>query len=215
MPEEAVGREKVSKLNAYCKARGATINAAALAAYYRVLARSIGPSALDSLEVPIMIDMRRYLSSRDFASLSNLASTTITRLRQREGESFEETLLHAKALMDDLKRRSLGLGGYLKMSLLFSLVGGERASALMKLGLRHPLICMTNIGEIDAKRLAFEGTAVVSAYICGSIKHKPHFQMALSGFDGTITLSTNLYGNAEDRRRTDAFLSEVEAQLSV
>jgi NRPS condensation-like uncharacterized protein len=72
---------------------------------------------------------------------------------------------------------------------------------------------MTNIGELDAKRLSFEGADVASAYVCGSIKYKPHFQLALSGFDGTITLSSNLYGSPRDRELVDAFLAEVEDEL--
>jgi NRPS condensation-like uncharacterized protein len=210
-----VDRDKVAALKAYCKARGATLNDAALAACYRALARAIGPAALEGLEFPIMIDMRRYLPSREFGALRNLASTAITRLGQREGESFEETLSKAKSLMDDLKGRRIGLGGCLKMSLLFSLFREESAVKLLRLGLRHPLVCMTNLGEIDSRRLAFEGTPVASAYACGSIKHKPHFQLALSGFDGTITLSSNLYGNAEDKRRVESFLAEVEGELDV
>jgi NRPS condensation-like uncharacterized protein len=218
-----IDRGKVAALKEYCKARGATLNDAALAAYYRVLARTLGlrparaagPSALERLELPIMIDMRRYLPSREFEALSNLASTAITRLRQGEGESFEETLAKAKKLMDKLKKKRIGLGGYLKMSLLFSLFSERTAVALLRRGLRNPLICMTNIGDLDARKLTFEGTAVTSAYVCGSIKHKPHFQLALSGFDGTITLSSNLYGNLEDRRRVDAFLADVEETLDL
>jgi NRPS condensation-like uncharacterized protein len=210
-----MSRERISRLKAYCKARGATINDAALAAYYRVLARYIGPPALDGLEVPIMIDMRRYLKDKRFDALRNLASTTVTRLKMEPGETFDQTLKKAKVLMDRLKRSHLGLGGYIKVWLLFGLSGERRAFRLMQHGLRHPLICMTNIGEIDATRLRFEGTAVVSAYVCGSIKHKPHFQIALSGFDGTITLSSNLYGTPQDRKRIDAFLSEVENELDL
>jgi NRPS condensation-like uncharacterized protein len=206
---------KVARLKDYCKTRGATLNDAALAAYYRVLARTIGSSALKDLELPIMIDMRRYLPSREFRALCNLASTTITRLRQREGESFEDSLSKAKALMDVLKEKRIGVGGFLKMSLLFSLCGESRARRLLRIGLVHPLICMTNIGEIDSRRLAFEGTPVVSAYVCGSIKHKPHFQMALSGFDGSLTLSSNLYGSEEDERRVEAFLASVEEELDL
>jgi NRPS condensation-like uncharacterized protein len=211
----AIGREETAALKAYCRSRGATINDAALAAYYRVLARTIGPSALSSLEVPVMIDMRRHLSARSFDALCNLASTTVTRLKMRDGEGFEETMAKAKALMDGLKARSLGLGGYMKLSLLFSLFGPEGAQRLLRLGLKHPLICMTNVGELDAGRLRFEGCPVESAYLCGSIKYKPHFQMALSGFDGTITLSSNLYGSGEDRERVEAFLAEAAAELSV
>jgi len=210
-----VDRGKVARLKTYCKERGATINDAALAAYYRVLVRYIGPAAAEGLEVPVMIDMRRYLKDKEFRALRNLASTTVTRLRLNEGESFEETLGKAKALMDALKRQSLGLGGYAKMSLLFGLCGDRLAVRLMRFGLRHPLVCMTNIGELDQRRLAFDGAEVESAYMCGSIKHKPHFQLALSGFDGTITLSSNLYGTEADKASIDAFLGEVEEELTV
>jgi NRPS condensation-like uncharacterized protein len=210
-----IDRDKVARLRGYCKERGATINDAALAAYYRVLVRYIGPAAMTGLDVPVMIDMRRYLKDKEFHALRNLASTTVTRLRLSEGESYEETLGRAKALMDALKRRSLGLGGYAKMSLLFAFCGDRLAVRLMRFGLRHPLVCMTNIGELDSKRLVFGGAQVESAYMCGSIKHKPHFQLALSGFDGTITLSSNLYGTERDRASIEAFLGEVEGELTV
>jgi NRPS condensation-like uncharacterized protein len=210
-----IDREKVLRLKLYCKERGATINDAVLAAYYRALVRRLGPSAREELEVPIMIDMRRYLEDKEFRALRNLASTTITRLRLCEGEGFEGTLMKAKAQMDALKGRSLGLGGYAKMSLLFGLCGDRLAVRLMRFGLRHPLLCMTNIGDIDSARLRFDGAEVESAFECGSIKYKPHFQLAVSGFDGSLTLSSNLYGTDEDRALVDAFLGEVEEELTI
>ena len=209
-----VAREKVERLKAYCRPRGATINDAALAAYCRALARVLGPSALAELEVPIMIDMRRHLPQCEFKALRNLASTVAIRLEMKAGESFEETLERVKRRVDWHKARRLGLGGFVKMSLLFHLFGEARALRLLRGGLRHPLICMTNLGELDAARLVFEGTRVGSAYVCGSIKHKPHFQLALSGFAGSLTLSSNLYGSREDRERIEAFLALVEEELS-
>jgi len=99
------------------------------------------------------------------------------------------------------------------MSLLCSLCGRRLALDLMRHRLRSPLICMTNIGELDSKRLVFADTRIESAFECGSIKYKPHFQVALSGFDGSITLSSNLYGNEKDRVIIDAFLREMEEEL--
>ncbi len=209
-----IGREKVARLKERCSSHEATVNDAALAAYYRVLARRFGPSALTRLEIPIMIDMRRYLGSGRSGPLRNLASTAITRVRQRAGESFEDTLQKTKASMDALKARTIGLGGIVKLSALFSLLGEAEAFKRLGRGLRNPLICMTNIGELDSKRLALEGARVESAYVCGSIKHKPHFQLAICGFDGTLTLSSNLYGSEKDEATLRAFLGEVEEELT-
>lgn len=204
---------RVANLKIYCKERRATLNDAFLAVYYRVLVQHIPLEAGEGLEVPIMIDMRRYLNDRRFDALCNLASTTATRLKVREGESFDETLLKAKAFMDGRKENRFGIGGFVKMSLLCSLCGRRLALDLMRHRLRSPLICMTNIGELDSKRLVFADTRIESAFECGSIKYKPHFQVALSGFDGSITLSSNLYGNEKDRVIIDAFLREMEEEL--
>jgi NRPS condensation-like uncharacterized protein len=208
-----IDRESVAALKARCAALGATLNDAVLAAYYRALRRKLGSAAASGLEVPVMVDMRRYLPSREFSSLRNLASTVVTRLDFVEGESFEESVSKIKDFMDGLKGEGIGLGGFAKMSLLASLPEGA-AVGLLRRGLKNPLICMTNLGELDRARLGFDGSRVVSAYACGSIKHKPHFQVALSGFDGTITLSSNLRGSKEDRSDVEAFLADVEGELA-
>ncbi len=205
--------KNVSRLRELCRERGATINDAALTAYCRVLARRLGRSAREHLEIPIMVDMRRYAPETEFTSLRNLSSMVITRIRQRDGEPFEETLLKVKSVMDGLKGRRIGLGGLMKLSFPFLLCGERLGSRLLKRALKAPLICMTNIGELDSNRLSFKGSPIQSAFLCGSIKFKPHFQLALSGFAGTLTLSVNLYGSPEDRRMIDSFLQEVNEEL--
>jgi NRPS condensation-like uncharacterized protein len=210
-----IGRERSARLQAYCRERGATINDAVLAGYYRALARRMGSEAAGRLEVPIMVDMRRYLERKDPGPLRNLSSTVITRLRLAEGEGFEATLLGAKARMDELKLGGIGLGGFLKLELLRAAAGPRRAIRLLRRGFKPPLICMTNVGELDSRRLSFGGCRPDSAYLCGSIKRKPHFQLALSGYGGELTLSSNLYGSAADKVSVEAFLGEVEAELKV
>ena len=147
-----------------------------------------------------MIDMRRYLRSGSSAPLRNLASTAITRVRQERrrdlrGDAAQDEGEHGRAQEAEHRPRRLreALRCYSRSWARAKRSGGSGE------GLRNPLICMTNVGELDSKRLAFEGTSVESAYICGSIKHKPHFQLALCGFDGTLTLSSNLYGKRRGR----------------
>jgi NRPS condensation-like uncharacterized protein len=75
------------------------------------------------------------------------------------------------------------------------------------------MICMTNIGVIDETPLSFAGIRPSDAFICGSIKYKLYFQLALSTYRDEITLSANLYGVEADRRRIEAFLADVEFEL--
>ncbi len=72
---------------------------------------------------------------------------------------------------------------------------------------------MTNIGVLDEARLSFAGIRPSEVFICGSIKYKPYVQLAVSAYRNEITLSSNLYGGVEDRRRVEALLADVEAEL--
>jgi len=47
---------------------------------------------------------------------------------------------------------------------------------------RNPPLAMSNIGVIDSRRLSFDDVPVASAYITGSVKYSPLFQLALSTF---------------------------------
>lgn len=208
-----IGRDDVARLRAHCRSLSATVNDVVLAAYHRALARRLGQAACEGLQVSIMIDMRRHLLGEKFEALTNLTSMALTRSRQRAGEPFEETFLEVKRRVDGLKRRWLGLGGFVKISLLRPLLGEQVSVQLMRRLISHPLLSMTNIGEIDPRRLSFAGPSVRSAFVCGSTKYKPYFQLALSGFDGTITLSSSLYGGPGDHDRIESFLREVEEEL--
>ena len=74
---------------------------------------------------------------------------------------------------------------------------------------------MTNMGILDSARLRFGNLHPHDAFLCGSIKYKPHFQLAMSSYEDELTLSTNLYGSTRDRDRILVFLEEIEEQLSI
>ena len=44
--------------------------------------------------------------------------------------------------------------------------------------------------------MSFGDLRPYDAFLCGSIKYKPYFQLAMSSYDGQLTLSVNLYGSA-------------------
>jgi NRPS condensation-like uncharacterized protein len=51
------------------------------------------------------------------------------------------------------------------------------------------------------------------AFLCGSIKNKPYFQLAVSSFDGELTLSVNLLGSDSDRDRIQSLFDQIEDEL--
>jgi NRPS condensation-like uncharacterized protein len=209
-----IARDRASDVRAYARAHGATLNDALLTALYRCLFRALDVPPDGSLIIPIMVDMRRHLEADgELASLTNLSSMAATSVKRRADEPFDATLARVKATVDAKKGYALGVNGFLKLDLLFRLCGDARANRILRRRLENPLICMTNIGVIDVERLSFARVVPTDAFMCGSIKYKPYFQLAVSTYRDEITLSCNLYGAARDRRRVEAFLSEVEAEL--
>ena len=73
-------------------------------AYYRCLFHRLALSPGSEVQIPVMVDMRRYLKDvGGFVSLTNAASTVVTQLEYRPEERFEGTLVRVKAIMDKKK----------------------------------------------------------------------------------------------------------------
>jgi NRPS condensation-like uncharacterized protein len=137
----------------------------------------------------------------------------ITRLEYRPEERFEGTLGRVKTIMDEKKGSDIGLNGFIKLNLLYRIFGNRVANRLLRSMLKNPLICMTNAGILDSARFSFGNLRPYDAFLCGSIKYKPYFQLAMSSFDGELTLSVNLCGSASDRDQILSFLEAIDAEL--
>jgi NRPS condensation-like uncharacterized protein len=207
-----IPKDRYSVIYEYGKSHGVTINDIVLAAFYRVLARTLGAEGR-TLSMPVMVDMRRYLADKSFQSLTNLSSAVTTSLRMDEGEIFDETVAKVNREMNGKKAGNIGMNAFMKLALVFKIFREKASFGLLGKGLKNPLIGMTNIGIIDSQKLVFSDTAVKDAYLCASIKYRPHFQMAFSSFNNTITLSSGLYGSAADRKTVSGILEEVADEL--
>jgi NRPS condensation-like uncharacterized protein len=204
--------DRYSSILNYCKKHTVTVNDVMLTAYFRVLSKMLGING-KPLNIPIMIDMRRYLRDKDFSTLTNLASTVIISTTVDAQENFSETLAKVCAEMKIKKNNYLGINPYIKLDTLFRICKGNLAFKILKRSLKNPNICMTNIGVLDSAKLHFEGSPVSNAFVCGSIKYRPHFQMAISSFNGRMTLSVNLYGSLQDRNNISEFFKSIDKEL--
>jgi NRPS condensation-like uncharacterized protein len=188
-----------------------TINDVILTAYFRVLS---GLVEMDGkvFNIPIMIDMRRYLADNGFQAITNLSSTVAIQIAVTKGEPFSQTLNKINTEMAVKKAGNLGLNTFLKLDVLFKFFP-KKSYQLLKNSLNNPKICMTNLGIIDSKKLFFEKSPVSNAIVCGSIKYHPHFQMSASTFEDKMTFCVNLYGSQSDREAILKFFALIEAEL--
>jgi len=210
-----ISESRYNAIQEYCQNNNVTINDVMLAAYYRVLSKMLKIDG-KPLDIPIMVDMRRYLKQENSFELSNLSSMINTRITVTPGESFKDTLNKINRAMNQKKASQIGLNAFIKLALLrriFRVIGSKRSYLISKNGLKTPNICMTNIGILDSTKLVFKGSSINNAFMCGSIKYRPHFQMALSSYANKITLSSNLYGSDRDREMIANFFSLLDKEL--
>ena len=210
-----LARKKTAALKNCGKAKGATLNDVVLTAYYRCLFQRLALRPGTELRIPVMVDMRRHIEkSRKLKSLTNLSSTVSTHLDLRPGEHFEETLHRVKSIMDLKKGANLGLNALIKVGFIYRYLSDRIANRIARSMLRNPLISMTNMHVLDSSQMSFGDLLPRDAFMCGSIKYKPHFQLAASSYEGELTLSVNLSGSAGDRDCILSFLAQVDAELS-
>ncbi|HWP96989.1 MAG TPA: hypothetical protein VN426_09060 [Syntrophomonadaceae bacterium] len=206
--------ERFHALREFSRAKHVTINDIVLTAYIRSLCQVLKISGGNSLAIPCAMDLRRFLTERQAGAICNLTSMISCDIELHTGESFLETLGKVKSDMDEKKRNiNLSLNGPAKLHALFNLLPYSIIKKAVRQAFINPFIAMTNIGIIDKEQLAFDDVPVLDAFVTGSIKYPPYFQIALSSFDESITFTVNLYGSQEDKERIENFLQMVVDEL--
>ncbi|WP_242949885.1 hypothetical protein [Clostridium saccharobutylicum] len=97
---------------------------------------------------------------------------------------------------------------------VFDIFPYKLARDIIKKRFTNPLIAFINIGILDKTKLVFGEAEITQAYMTGSIKYSPYFQLAISTFDNQATLSVNLYGTQSDRNTISSFLNKLVQELN-
>jgi NRPS condensation-like uncharacterized protein len=208
-----ISQDRFRLLKAYAAEHAATMNDIVLAAYYRALYKVVDLKQDESLTIPCMVDLRRYLPNGKADGICNLSSMIMCNIGAGIGKSLEETLARVTKEMDAQKKGYAGLHGLSTLNVIFRFLPFSMVRELIRRKFVNPLIAISNLGIIDSGRLIFGTTPVEDAFVTGSIKYPPYFQLALSSFNETITFSISLYGSESDRALTHKFLGMLDKEL--
>jgi NRPS condensation-like uncharacterized protein len=207
--------ESFGTLASRAKSMGYTVNDVLLAAYFRTIRQELHPSSSKRIVLPLMVDLRRYLRDRETAGICNLSSTLHCGIGPDIGEGFFDTVLKVHERMEEAKDGYPGLKSFfLLSSVLRPLPSGFRRAAIRgRFG--FALLGMTNIGIIDEVRLSFPGSTIGYAYVNGSIKRPPYFQIAVSTWKGRPAFTVNQYCTEGDLPKIGRFLDAYVEQLAM
>ncbi|WP_160687628.1 WS/DGAT domain-containing protein [Clostridium sp. C2-6-12] len=203
-------KEDFCKIKAYAKKNAATVNDVILTAYIRVLFQIFNRVVATTCTM----DMRKYLPNRRAEGICNLCTNLTCNIGLEIGTNFEQTLIKVKKAMDKEKSNIASIKSINLLERLFDILPYKMAKDIIEKRFANPLIAFTNIGIIDKTRLAFGEVEIAEAYMTGSIKYSPYFQLAISTFDDQPTLSVNLYGSQYDRNIISLFLDKLVQELN-
>jgi NRPS condensation-like uncharacterized protein len=201
-----VDRNRFQWVKDYAKKRGATINDALFAAYVCALSEVL-PVETVVLDCPV--NARAYLPEGAVPGICNLTSNYICAVPRLEKPSFDEALRQVKLVMDKEKESLAPLNVYWELEEVYQKQPLEEAVKAFPKIYRIPINGMTNIGVLDPDQLNFGPCQAIDAFISGSIKYAPYFQVAVTTFNGEMTFSTNFHGTDRDHVWLDHFVDRM------
>ncbi len=220
LPEGGLG-----KIKEYTKSRGVTINDMVLTAFYRTLLRISKPLYGVPMEIPVTVDLRRYLNDGRAEAIRNFSGGVDTVIARIPGESFEGTLSRVSHKMRKMKRHKPGLqhaiaaefvekmdfqqlcNYYKKISQI-----SEQADTLpFSLGFCTP--GLSNLGLISEQPVRFGSRTVTDAYILPPALHPPGLLLLVSTYNGILTLTMAYYKGTVSRSLLRKLLSGTKNEL--
>lgn len=166
-----------------------------MTAYFRALFNIIDVIGETPVPLQVSADLRRYNPEETGDLIANLSSAIFAAIPPDRHETFEQTLIKVKTVMDRLKGRSPLVGAY-AIAIPFRLMNYRKASAVMRQmtvgrankGVAMPLL--SNFGRLQPERLGFDGSTPLDTFITTPLMFPPYLMLGVTGYDGTLTFSS-------------------------
>ena len=182
------------------KALDVTVNDLMLAVYVRAL-YDIGEIPVDeTLTIPCMVDLRRYIVNRG----EEFGLTNHTGFMQcstaGKGETINDTLINVlKSVKKSKRDRFMGLYSLPLLKLAYTVFPHALSEFAIKIGYLNPLIGMSNIGILDTSKLGLGKTNMTDGFMTGAVKYKPYMQLAMTTVKKEVTMTVAIRGNEKDK----------------
>ncbi|HBE78934.1 MAG TPA: hypothetical protein DDW65_14320 [Firmicutes bacterium] len=206
----SIAKEDFDTIRRHARQSGVTFNDLILTAYARVLFKEIG---VNPIVIPCPVDLRRYLPTDWKYGITNLTGNLICNVTVGESESFEQTLTKVSQQLKRQKSSINCLKSAMMMESAYHILPFRTLQRIFPKVFTIPVVSFSNLGVIDKDRLCFGSEIIDDAYLTGAVKYVPYFQIAISTYNDSSTLSCNLHGTRQDRMAIEKFLDEVKEEL--
>lgn len=210
-----IDEERFMKIKAVGKKHGATINDMLVAAYFYSLYELAGYNPYDSVTISCAIDLRRHIKDTENLGITNHTAFMQCNIPER-GRDIFQTLNYVVRSVNKFKNdKFMGLYGLPLLKFGYSILPHTASEEVIKIGYSNPLLAMSNIGILEADKLAISGHEPTDAFMTGAVKYKPYVLLSATSYKNVVTLSMCVRGNEQDEKIVSDFFDLMEKNLAV
>lgn len=130
------------------------------------------------------------------------------------GRDIFETLQYVTRSVGRFKQdKFVGLYGLPLLRLGYSILPHAASEEIIKIGYSNPLLAMSNIGILEADKLALLGHEPTDGFMTGAVKYKPYVLLSATSLKGVLTLSMCVRGNDRDKEIVNRFFDLMEKNI--
>lgn len=216
----------LEELKKYAKANGATVNDVILTACYRAMLEVKHPVYGTPMEIPITVDLRRYLPDNRTQAIRNFSGSINTRLDMVPAEAFNETLQRVIAMMQEIKKdypglqSAIGLERVERISFYEILSYYQAVMETKKTQLFCPLYCgdrcvptLSNLGYMSVSPIKFGDITVTDTYLLPPVVRAPGLLLMASSYGSVFTLATGYFKGTVDGENVEKLLDKIKQEL--
>lgn len=216
------------RLSKIAKEKGATVNDLILTSLYRAMLKADTPVYGIPLEIPITVDLRRYIPEGKTEAIRNFSGSVNTRLTMVLGESFESTLERVACITKDIKGRQPGLQSAIGLEILEKLdftetlnyyqVGAkaaEIATHTTRFCGDKCLPTLSNIGFLSKAPIRFGEVQASSASIFPPVVRAPGLLLMTATYEDVLSFTAGYHKAMADGSVVKGLLENMGAELMV
>lgn len=210
----------------YAKSRGASINDLILTAVYRAMFEIAKPPYGIPMDIPITIDLRKYLPDNKAEAIRNFSSGVTLKIDRRPNELFDGTLFRVMTQTNDIKKRhpsymaAKGLEIIEKIDFNPISAAFKALSQIIDVASKNPYISfnrcaitLSNVGFISKSLLRFGQNTVTDAYILPPTVRAPGILLVASTYNDIISLAVGYYKPSVRKADMDRLLNKIKDEL--
>lgn len=218
--------DQLDKMKNYSKARGATINDLILTAVYRAMFEISKPPYGVPMDIPITLDMRRYLPDQKTEAIRNFAAGHITTIARKKNESFPDTLSRVMTKTKILKtghpkKEDAVWGESVENTNFYQYINYFKfLSQIADMASYNPFyvidrgsVVFANLGFVSKSPIKFGEHTVTDAYILPPVVRAPCVLLLATTYNGIITLAVGYYEPSVHRSVMENLLDKIKDEL--